>query len=96
METFLGLNGLCTSLFLVLIITVTHTDAQQNKPSIRKIYVPADTPESWPEGNWTPVPSSRLAEQTRRQVTSPSSKAWMKEGRYQATLNKDVLQNGAF
>lgn len=96
METFLGLNGLCTSLFLVLIITVTHTDAQQNKPSIRKIYVPADTPESWPEGNWTPVPSSRLAEQTRRQVTSPSSKAWMKEGRYQATLNKDVLQNGRF
>ncbi|MDG2388728.1 MAG: hypothetical protein P8M30_05350 [Planctomycetaceae bacterium] len=96
METLRRLSSIFAFLMLVMLTSVGSTKAQPNELSIRKIYVPADAPESWPEGNWTPVPSSRLAKRSTLGSSSVADNVWTREARYQATLKKHVLQEGRF
>jgi hypothetical protein len=95
-EIIRRLSSIFLILMIVMLTLVGSTKAQPNELSIRKIFVPADTPESWPEGNWTPVPSSRLVDQTNLGSSSHDDNAWMREARYQATLKKHALQEGQF
>lgn len=64
------------------------------EPPVRKIYVPADAPESWPEGDWIPIPSERLREKSSERVSALQSSRWVHTAKYEATLDRETLIRG--
>lgn len=81
----------------VLLSTVLTLRAQENLSKIRRIYVPADAPEIWPPGDWTPIPAERLARaesQTSADEMLPDS--WIQRARYAATFRNGTLEDGRF
>lgn len=70
-----------------------HSQSIANVP-VRKIFVPADVPESWPEGDWIPIPSKRLRQEASDLGSAATSARWAQTAQYEATLNRDALVQG--
>ncbi|MCY2962982.1 MAG: hypothetical protein NT069_04895, partial [Planctomycetota bacterium] len=65
-------------------------------PEIRRLFVPADDPGAWPEGNWEPRPTSQFLKELQgaRAASRRRSGPPFVEAIYEATLLGDSLRDG--
>ncbi|MBD3673760.1 MAG: hypothetical protein HUJ26_09580 [Planctomycetaceae bacterium] len=81
-------------ILLATILPQTGFSQTPETATIRKIYVPADSPESWPEGDWIPVPSDRLRDPSAEPDAESFSPAWARSAKYEASLQGNSLVRG--
>ena len=65
-------------------------------PKIRTIFVPADTPSTWPPGNWRPIERKeydRLIKSIQPLPPSPKT-TWIDQAEYSATFTGQSLISG--